>query len=307
MKLQHVEMLLAIEQTGSIRAASKMLGKSQPALTKALRQTEVDLGAAIFKRAPSGVAVTEEGARVLRRAAIIHAELRKMREEVEQQRGQGCGRLNVIVSPMAAGRIVSGAIRRFRRRFPGVEVQITGGHEPMAFGPVRDGLVDLVIGPEPRGTDMAGLSVAHLVDTPVVIIAGETSRWVNETRLADLLEADWLMIGTRERLPYLQRHFISRGLVPPDPMVTSDSITSILAMVEGGDVLCTFPGLMLDFVEERWRIRGLKLEEPLYSSPIALITASERPPTPAVQYFSDCVLQVAENEFGVGYHGKLSP
>lgn len=299
-KLQHIEMLLTIEQTGSIRAASKLLGKSQPAITKALRQAETELGTAIFKRAPSGVAVTEEGTRILRRAGIVQAELRKMHEEVEQLRGEATGQLNVTVSPMAAARIVGGAIRRFRRRFPKVHVRITGGHEPMAFGPVRDGLVDLVIGPEPRASDTAGLSVAHLVDTPVAIIAGETSRWVNETRLADLAEADWLMIGTRARLPYLQRHFLSRGLSPPDPMVTSDSITSILAMVEGGDVLCTFPGLLIEFVEARWKIRALDLDEPLYSSPIALITASDRPPTPAVQYFSDCVLQIAENQFGGG-------
>lgn len=299
-KLQHIEMLLAIERTGSIRAASKLLGKTQPAITKALRQAEADLGTAIFKRAPSGVAVTEEGTRVLRRAGIVQAELRKMQEDVEQRRGEGTGRLNITVSPLAASRIVGGAIRRFKRRFPKVRVQITGGHEPMAFGPVRDGLVDLVIGPEPRGADTAGLSVAHLVDTPVAIIAGETSRWVNETRLDGLQGADWLMIGTRARLPYLQRHFTSRGLPPPDPMVTSDSITSVLAMVEEGDVLCTFPGLLLDFVRAKWRIRALDLEEPLYASPIALVTASDRPPTPAIQYFSDCVLQVVRNEFGGG-------
>ena len=90
-KLQHVEMLLAIEQAGSIRAASKRLGKTQPAVTKALRQAETELGAAIFKRAPSGVAVTEDGKQILRRAGIIQAELRKMQEEVEQRRGDGTG------------------------------------------------------------------------------------------------------------------------------------------------------------------------------------------------------------------------
>ncbi|MEQ8343829.1 MAG: LysR family transcriptional regulator [Marinovum algicola] len=297
-KLQHVEMLLAIEQAGSIRAASKRLGKTQPAVTKALRQAETELGAAIFKRAPSGVAVTEDGKQILRRAGIIQAELRKMQEEVEQRRGDGTGRLNVTVSPLAASRIIGGTIRRFRRRFPKVRVQITGGHEPMAFGPVRDGLVDFVIGPEPREADAAGLSVAHLVETPISVIASTASRWAGETRLEAIAAADWLMIGTYKRLPYLQRHFISRGLPPPDPMVTSDSITSILAMVEDGDFLCTFPGLLIDRVCAKWRICALDLDESLQASRIALVTASERPPTPAMQYFADCVLQVARNEIG---------
>ena len=45
-KIQHIEMLLAVERAGSIRAASKLLGKTQPAVTKALRQAEAELGAA---------------------------------------------------------------------------------------------------------------------------------------------------------------------------------------------------------------------------------------------------------------------
>lgn len=297
-KTQHIEMLLAVESAGSIRAASKLLGKTQPAVTKALRQAEAELGAAIFKRAPSGVVVTEDGKPILRRARIVQAELRKMQEEIDQRRGEGTGRLNVTVSPLAANRIIGGTIRRFKRRFSGVRVQITGGHEPMAFGLVRDGVVDIVIGPEPREADRAGLSVAFLVETPIAIIAGESSRWARQTRLEALSGADWLMIGTYARLPYLQRHFISRGLPPPDPLVTSDSITSVLSMVEEGEFLCTFPGLLTEVVRDKWRIRALDLEEPLHSSRIAVVTSSERPPTPALQYFSDCVQQVSRNTFG---------
>ena len=133
-KVQHIEMLLTIERAGSIRAASKHLGRTQPAVTKALRQAEADLGAAVFKRAPNGVAVTEEGKPILRRARVIQSELRKMREEFAQRRGLGTGQISVTVSPLAASRIIAGAIKLFRRRFPAVQVQITGGHEPIAFG-----------------------------------------------------------------------------------------------------------------------------------------------------------------------------
>lgn len=214
-KLQHIEMLLAIERAGSIRAASKVLDRTQPAVTKALRQAEAELGTAIFKRAPSGVAVTDEGKHVLRRAHVIHAELRKMEEEVAQRRGLGTGTISVTVSPLAATRVIAAAIKMFRRRFPGVHVQISGGHEPMAFGPVRDGLVDLVIGPEPQDKEAAGLSVELIVETHIAVITGRGSRWIGTTELEELAKGDWLMIGTRARLPYLQRHFTRQGLSPP--------------------------------------------------------------------------------------------
>lgn len=297
-KIQHIEMLLTIEQAGSIRAASKLLGKTQPAVTKALRQAEAELGAAIFKRAPSGVIITEDGKPILRRARLIESELRKMQEEVEQRRGLGTGRLNVTVSPLAATRLIAGTIRRFRRRFPKVHVQISGGHEPIAFAPVRDGQVDLVIGPEPQGADSAGLTSTFLIETPIVVITGRNSCWRGETRLAALAAGDWTMIGTRARLPYLQRHFAQHGLTPPEPMVTSDSMFSVLSMIEEGDFLCTFPQRLLEQAMTKWNIVGLDVDPPLSPARISVTTSSERPPTPALQYFIDCVMQVSQNTFG---------
>lgn len=301
LKIQHIEMLLAIEQAGSIRAASKSLGKTQPAVTKALRQAEAELGAAIFKRAPSGAVVTEEGKPILRRARVIQAEMRRMQEEVDQRRGLGTGRLNVIVSPLAANRLIAPTIRRFRRKFPKVQVQLSSGHNPISFGPLRDGQVDLVIGPEPQGSDASGLSVQFLVETPIAVITGLGSRWRDTSTLAELSTGDWLMIGTQARKPYLQHHFTSRGLEPPEPMITSDSIFSILTMLQEGDFLCTYPALLLEQTMSSWRIRGLNLAEPLVPTRIAAMTSSERPPTPALQYFNDCVQQVALNEFEQGY------
>lgn len=301
-KLQHIETLLAIERAGSIRAAAKLLGRTQPAVTKALRQAEAELGAAIFKRSPSGVAVTEDGKPILLRARVIQSELRKMREEVAQRRGLGSGRINVTVSPLAAARIIAPAIKRFRREYPGVHVEITGGHEPIAFGPVRDGVVDLVIGPEPQSSETAGLSVHPLVETPVVVITGETSKWRGATRLGELVEGEWLLIGSLARVPYLQRHFTSHGLTPPTPLITSDSIFSVLTIVQNSDFLCTFPELLLPETMTKWHVRPLKLAETLRPAQISTVTSSERLPTPALRHFCDCVEQVALNAFGrLGY------
>ena len=297
-KVQHIEMLLAIDRAGSIRAASKLLGKTQPAVTKALRQAEAELGVAIFKRAASGVVLTEEGKVVLARARVVQSELRKMQEDVDQRRGLGTGRVNVIVSPLAANRVVGATIKMFKRKYPEVLVQINSGHEPMAFGPVREGQVDVVIGPEPRASDTAGLSVQFLVETDITVITGQNSRWKDATTLEELAQGEWLMIGTRARLPILQRHFLSRGITPPDPKITSESIISVLSMLQDSDLLCTFPQLLIDNTSARWRIRTIDLTESLASARIAITTSADRPPTPAVQYFCDCVHQVAQNEFG---------
>lgn len=292
-KLHHIAMLLAIERAGSIRAAAKLLGRTQPAVTKALRQAEAELGAAVFRRAPNGVAVTEQGKPILRRAAAIHSELRKMEEEVAQMKGATVGSLSVTVSPLAAIQILPRALHRFRRRFPDVRVHINGGHEPMAFSPVREGRIDLVIGPEPRGRDVAGLSIEHLLDTDVIVLTGKGSRWEKTTSLADLAAADWLMVGAREREPLFRQRFTELGIPPPTPIATSDSIIGVLSMVQDSDLLCTFPAVVLEDIRSRWRVTKVPISDPMNRARIAIVYAQDRPLTPAARHFCDCVHLVA--------------
>ena len=297
MKVQHIEVLIAIEEAGSIRGASKVLGRTQPAVTKALRSAESQLGARIFMRTPGGAALTEEGRPVLRRARIIQAELNKMQDEIAQNRGEGTGSISITVSPLAAHRIISPAIKRFKRRFPSVNFQISAGQEPYAFGPVRDGTVDVVIGPRPNKTEAFGLDVRFLVETQITVISGQSSKWLGIKSLEELAKGDWVMIGTRSRLPFLQKRFLANGIEPPKPTITADSISSVLSIIEGSDFLCTFPQLLVPKSKEKWKIADLEVSDQLQSAPIALATSSERPPTPAVQFFCDCIEQVSLEEF----------
>ncbi len=297
MKAQHIDVLLAIEAAGSIRGASKLLSKTQPAVTKSLRSAENDLGVRVFNRAPSGVVVTAEGFPVLRRAKIIRAELQRMQEEIAQNRGEGTGNLSVIVSPLAAHRIISPAIERFKRRFPQVNFQISSGQEPFAFGPVRDGTVDMVIGPSPNLSETFGLDVRHLFEAPITVITGGHSKWKGVGDLEELAKGDWVMIGTRARLPFLQDRFVEKGLAPPTPSVTADSISSVLSIIEDSNYLCTYPQLLVEVSREKWGIVDLEVSDQLKPADIAMATSSEKPPTPALKHFCDCVVQVAEDEF----------
>ncbi|MGY3439835.1 MULTISPECIES: LysR family transcriptional regulator [unclassified Marinovum] len=293
-KLQHIEMLLAIQDCGSIRAAAKAMGRTQPALTKALRQAEADLGAVIFQRGPSGVAVTELGAPVLKRATVIQAELRKLQEEVDQISGISGGRINVTVSPLGAIRFVPEAVKRFRRRYPDTHLQISGGHEPMAFAPLRDGKTDVVIGPAPSGNNALGLRSEPLTMTSIVIATGATSRWLAARSLRDLEGAEWIMIGARGRQPLSQQAFLDLGIPPPRAVVHSDSMFSVLAMIQDSDYLCTFPGQVMTEFQRHWRIATVPVAETVGPAQIAVTTASDRPLTPATRYFCDCVLHLGD-------------
>lgn len=289
MRLQYVETLVAIDQAGSIRSAAELLGKSQPALTKTLRQAEESLGFSVFRRTSRGVFPTDLGEAVLARARIIHSELQRLNEEVRQLQGEDGGFLHVCLSPLAAVQIIPGALRMFRKSWPKVHVQLSSGMAPTALAPLRQGAMDMVIGPEPAADEMNGLKVQPLLKTTISVLAGKTSKYRDARRLADLLDAKWIMIGSKERPGMMAKLFAENGLEPPVALTTSESYIGVLSIIESGEAICTYPSRLLEKVERSWDIVRVPVEETLAPIQISLMTRADHPLTPAAQALVNCI------------------
>lgn len=82
-----VQAFLSVAETGSLSAAARTLGRSQPTLGRQIRTIEEQLGAELFHRQPRGLELTETGqalltpARQMREAAGAMAVLAAGREE----------------------------------------------------------------------------------------------------------------------------------------------------------------------------------------------------------------------------------
>ena len=88
MKTRHIRAFRAIVDTGSIRAAARKIGVSQPALTKTLRELETLLGVPLLLRSVRGVTLTEFGRALMPRVTLIEEEILRAREEISQMLGQ---------------------------------------------------------------------------------------------------------------------------------------------------------------------------------------------------------------------------
>ena len=61
MRIQQLRLLLAIAETGSLRASARALSLTQPALTKSLRLLEDELGVPLVVRSPHGARLAPAG------------------------------------------------------------------------------------------------------------------------------------------------------------------------------------------------------------------------------------------------------
>ena len=290
MKVQHIQVLVAIADHGSLRAAAAALGKSQPALTQALQQAEEELGVAIFNRTSRGVEVTELGERILGRARTIASEIGRLDEEVAQLRGEQVGAVHVCVSPLAAVRIMPRALTLFRKSWPMVDVRLTSGLFPGALKPLREGRTDLLIGPAPPAGMAHDIAVEHLIDTPIQVVTAATSPLLRARSLAELREAQWIMIGAPGGPGDIFRQpFIDNGLIPPHATTTSESYFGALALVESLGAVCTFPQLLMEDVVKTWRIAPIPIRETIAPLRISLMTRAGHPLTPAADALAMCI------------------
>ena len=61
MEIRQLEAFAAVVTTGSVTAAGRLLGRSQPAITRLIQELEAELGFALFTRSGPRVSPTEQG------------------------------------------------------------------------------------------------------------------------------------------------------------------------------------------------------------------------------------------------------
>lgn len=289
MKVQHIETLVAIADAGSLRGASEKLNKSQPALTKMLKQAEADLGIALFHRSSRGVTLTKMGEAVLSRARTIKSEMGLLKQEVAQLSGQMVGTINVCLSPVAAVQIMPRALAMFQKAHPHISVAMTSGLVPDALIPLREGKTDIVIGPVPADDLGREFNIEPLFTTPIVVITSPDSAFAGANSLQDLTQALWIKIGSPERPAIFRKAFIDNGLAPPDAMITSESYFGALAMVESLGALCTFPEMLFKGTRKGWNVQEIAIREKFAPVQIAILTRKSHQLTPAAHALVNCV------------------
>ncbi len=83
MDLRQLEAFAAVMSSGSITGAARLLGRSQPALTRLIQDLEASLGFSLLHRSGPRVTTTEQGLRFYREVEPVLAWLRQLRERAD--------------------------------------------------------------------------------------------------------------------------------------------------------------------------------------------------------------------------------
>ncbi|WP_435743277.1 LysR family transcriptional regulator [Nocardioides sp. SYSU DS0663] len=214
-----------VVRAGSITGAARVLGWTQPAVSQHLARLERDAGGPLLLRGPGGVAPTEAGRALLRRADVVAAELHAAGEELAALHQLRAGRVRLVAFPSAAATLVPDVLGALAERHPELEVGLDEAEPPEAMAAVVAGDADLalVFGYDGPPEGLGALAWRPLLDEPVHLVVPPGHAGPGPRGLASLAGDDWIGGCVRCRT-HLVDCCVAAGFTPAVRHTTDDYV-----------------------------------------------------------------------------------
>jgi len=192
--------LLATVETGSLSAAAKKLGLTQPTLGRQVAALEESLGVAIFERVGRRLVLTEAGQQLLGHLRDMGEAAARVAMTATGQSQTIEGVVRITTADIYAGYVLPPVLERIRREAPGIRVEV------LATGSISDLLrreADIAI--RHVRPEQDGLIARRCKDTAAFIYATPEllARMGNPQKAEDLARGDF--VGAMEN----NHHFVA--------------------------------------------------------------------------------------------------
>jgi len=290
-RLKQIDNFIAVLETGSIRAAARKLHVSQPAVTKSVRELEVELHAQLLRRTPHGVVPTAAGRAFFTRVRVAQTEIRKAGEEVARLGGEKSGSISLGSGPVGMLLIVPDAVADFRRECPLIHIRILEAFSTTFLPMVRDGTLDLAIGTRTTGTLDSALRFRPLFRNDFVVAARKGHPLRSARSLAELANADWIvpMAGGGR----LEQAFSSAGLPFPRRVIDCESYGAIVNLLAKTDMLAITSHRLVAGSFASGLLQPITVSERMPSYTVGLFTRMDPPLTSAAATMAKTIASLA--------------
>jgi LysR family cys regulon transcriptional activator len=166
MNLLQLRVICEIANHGlKITTAAETLHKSQPGISRLVREIEEELGVQIFRRRKNKIEViTEPGREIVRIAERVLRDIADLKRVGQEYSMRDAGELTVATTHTQARYSLPGVIEDFTRRFPNVHVTLRQGNPIECCKLAESGKADIAISTETRE------QFAQLVCLPAYLI-----------------------------------------------------------------------------------------------------------------------------------------
>jgi DNA-binding transcriptional LysR family regulator len=295
LKLQHLRVLIAVAEWGSMAKAAKHLAITQPVVSKVIADLEDVLGVRLFDRTPQGVEPTPYGRALLKRSIGIFDDLRTSMNEINFMADPSAGELRIgSTEPLLAG-LGAAVMERLWKQYPRINFQVVQADSAMLLNrDLPERRIELAIVPLQTASVNDDLEATILFHDHLRVVVGAASRWAHRPKitLAELVDEPWCLapssIGS-----LVTDAFLAGGLKMPRIALTTTASHLLFQILESGRFVGHFGDRLLEFYVNRFALKKLPIELPIRPFAVAIITLKNRTISPVAKLFIDCAREVA--------------
>ncbi|WP_293696815.1 LysR family transcriptional regulator [uncultured Agrococcus sp.] len=261
MKLDPRRVLIfrSVARAGSVSAAARELGWTQPAVSQHLKSLEEEVGTPLFVRYASGVVMNEAGERLLRYADSIASSLQSAESDLDEL-VSGAGTVRLAAFPSAMADLVPAVIGVIAEQSPAIRVKVTELEPPEALAAIAASDVDLALVFEYQDNkDDVSLATVDLgTDPSFVILPLEHPLAGRRSVPLDALSDEQWVAGCPRCRAHLESLARDAGFVPSVQHETDD-FHAAQALVARTGAVTLLPGLGLK-VHQRQDVVSLPVD-----------------------------------------------
>ncbi len=238
-----LKQFLEVAEQKSINSASKILGISQPALSRNMQRLEENIGKPLIVRAPSGIELTEYGKILHRRARIMELEYQYTLEEFKAIEGVHDSIIRVGSGyDWALGKL-SEVMKNFSESFPNVGFHINNGYLGELLGVLNSGGLDIILAETLTQNEMPNAVTYESIRTVrwKLFAAKEHSlQQESDVAIKALNQYPWVAYNVNpDRSDDIRRIFDRMRIKRPFMFCTSNSVISLFKMMQHDSTLIT--------------------------------------------------------------------
>jgi LysR family nitrogen assimilation transcriptional regulator len=276
MDLKQLEYFVHVAELGSFTRASAALDVAQPALSRQIRQLEVELRQNMLIRNGRGVTLTEAGKVLLEHGRGILHQVERAKEEVARVRGALTGRVAVGLPPSLSRALTVPLTRAFRAQLPDANLCIREGLSVSILESLVSGRLDITLLYNASATP--DIELEPLMDDELCLIRPARGQPPRPVPLEELA-ATPLIIPSRSNAIRMQlESTLAAAGLSPNIAFEIDGVAAILELVADGAGCAVLSRNAIAISDKAAQLQAHPITPPLLCR-ISLATSAHRPTT----------------------------
>ncbi|MFL9944447.1 LysR family transcriptional regulator [Paraburkholderia agricolaris] len=297
LRLRHLQLMVALSETESLRRAADDLAMTQPAATKALQELEDTIGVSLFVRHARGMEPTIFGEAVMRYARVVFEDLDELREELAAIEAGDIGKVRIGAVMAPSPELLTHTIVTLKEAHPRLQMTVTIDTSDVLVQALQQDQLDIVIGRIPDGFPALDLSFEILSEEALSIVVRPDHPVAHATvrpKLADLARYPWIVQPHPSPMrQVIDQTFRESRVAAPVSTVETSSILTTLSLLRDSDMLAVLPNSVAQYYVALNAIAAVSTPLRGRLAPYGLILRKNRRITPATQLVIDSIRAAA--------------